>query len=119
MLTALDFLHGRNVLHRDIKGQNVLLSRDATVKLCDFGVSAVVKDMKGRRATAIGTPYWMAPEVVACDYGCGAYYDLRCDIWSVGITIIEMAEGKPPHTNVPAMKAMTQIPLKPAPLLKV
>ena len=60
----------------------------------------------------------MAPEVVACDYQCGSYYDVRCDIWSIGITVIEMAEGKPPHTKIPAMKAMTQIPLKPAPQLK-
>lgn len=91
-LCGLEFLHENNVLHRDIKGQNVLYTSDGVVKLCDFGVSATVKNQKGKRATVIGTPYWMAPEVIACDYG-PADYDSRCDIWSVGITAIELCEG--------------------------
>eukprot|EP00037_Helgoeca_nana_P013130 m.120592 g.120592 ORF g.120592 m.120592 type:complete len:1916 (+) comp21854_c0_seq1:114-5861(+) len=115
-LSGLEYLHARHVLHRDIKGQNILFSREGVVKLCDFGVSATVQSHKGKRATVIGTPYWMAPEVIACDYG-PADYDHRCDIWSVGIVAIELAEGDPPLSAMPPMRALAKIPALPPPTL--
>eukprot|EP00040_Diaphanoeca_grandis_P025664 m.142534 g.142534 ORF g.142534 m.142534 type:complete len:1924 (-) comp30257_c1_seq1:354-6125(-) len=116
VLKALEFLHENDVLHRDIKGQNVLFTSKAVVKLCDFGVSATVKERKGKRATVIGTPYWMAPEVIACDYGPNNY-DHKCDIWSLGITGIEIAEGIPPLCTVPPLKALLKIAKDKAPTL--
>uniref|UniRef100_A0A3Q3G1A3 Misshapen-like kinase 1 n=1 Tax=Labrus bergylta TaxID=56723 RepID=A0A3Q3G1A3_9LABR len=91
----LSHLHAHKVIHRDIKGQNVLLTENAEVKLVDFGVSAQLDRTVGRRNTFIGTPYWMAPEVIACDENPDSTYDYRSDIWSLGITAIEMAEGAP------------------------
>ncbi|KAJ3584505.1 hypothetical protein NHX12_015000 [Muraenolepis orangiensis] len=92
---GLAHLHAHHVIHRDIKGQNVLLTENAEVKLVDFGVSAQLDRTVGRRNTFIGTPYWMAPEVIACDENPDATYDYRSDLWSCGITAIEMAEGAP------------------------
>uniref|UniRef100_A0A671KQR3 non-specific serine/threonine protein kinase n=1 Tax=Sinocyclocheilus anshuiensis TaxID=1608454 RepID=A0A671KQR3_9TELE len=93
ILRGLSHLHAHKVIHRDIKGQNVLLTENAEVKLVDFGVSAQLDRTVGRRNTFIGTPYWMAPEVIACDENPDSTYDYRSDIWSLGITAIEMAEG--------------------------
>ncbi|XP_035769867.1 TRAF2 and NCK-interacting protein kinase-like, partial [Neolamprologus brichardi] len=95
ILRGLAHLHAHHVIHRDIKGQNVLLTENAEVKLVDFGVSAQLDRTVGRRNTFIGTPYWMAPEVIACDENPDATYDYRSDLWSCGITAIEMAEGAP------------------------
>jgi len=95
ILRGLAHLHIHHVIHRDIKGQNVLLTENAEVKLVDFGVSAQLDRTVGRRNTFIGTPYWMAPEVIACDENPDATYDYRSDLWSCGITAIEMAEGAP------------------------
>uniref|UniRef100_A0A4W5NH74 non-specific serine/threonine protein kinase n=1 Tax=Hucho hucho TaxID=62062 RepID=A0A4W5NH74_9TELE len=95
ILRGLAHLHAHHVIHRDIKGQNVLLTENAEVKLVDFGVSAQLDRTVGRRNTFIGTPYWMAPEVIACDENPEATYDYRSDLWSTGITAIEMAEGAP------------------------
>uniref|UniRef100_A0A671KPP6 non-specific serine/threonine protein kinase n=1 Tax=Sinocyclocheilus anshuiensis TaxID=1608454 RepID=A0A671KPP6_9TELE len=95
ILRGLSHLHAHKVIHRDIKGQNVLLTENAEVKLVDFGVSAQLDRTVGRRNTFIGTPYWMAPEVIACDENPDSTYDYRSDIWSLGITAIEMAEGAP------------------------
>uniref|UniRef100_A0A8C8GKZ9 non-specific serine/threonine protein kinase n=1 Tax=Oncorhynchus tshawytscha TaxID=74940 RepID=A0A8C8GKZ9_ONCTS len=92
---GLSHLHQHKVIHRDIKGQNVLLTENAEVKLVDFGVSAQLDRTVGRRNTFIGTPYWMAPEVIACDENPDSTYDYRSDIWSLGITAIETAEGAP------------------------
>ena len=83
-------MHHRKVIHRDIKGQNVLLTINGDVKLVDFGVSAQLDKTISRRNTFIGTPYWMAPEVIACDQDPKKTYDSRSDIWSLGITAIEM-----------------------------
>uniref|UniRef100_A0A8C6UHW1 non-specific serine/threonine protein kinase n=1 Tax=Neogobius melanostomus TaxID=47308 RepID=A0A8C6UHW1_9GOBI len=94
ILRGLTHLHHHKVIHRDIKGQNVLLTENAEVKLVDFGVSAQLDRTVGRRNTFIGTPYWMAPEVIACDENPDATYDFKSDLWSLGITAIEMAEGK-------------------------
>ncbi|XP_040324367.1 nik-related protein kinase [Herpailurus yagouaroundi] len=95
ILQGLAHLHAHRVIHRDIKGQNVLLTHNAEVKLVDFGVSAQVSRTNGRRNSFIGTPYWMAPEVIDCDEDPRRSYDYRSDVWSVGITAIEMAEGAP------------------------
>ncbi|TMS14382.1 Misshapen-like kinase 1 [Larimichthys crocea] len=103
ILRGLSHLHAHKVIHRDIKGQNVLLTENAEVKLVDFGVSAQLDRTVGRRNTFIGTPYWMAPE---------------SDIWSLGITAIEMAEGAPPLCDMHPMRALFLIPRNPPPKLK-
>ncbi|PNJ22750.1 MINK1 isoform 6 [Pongo abelii] len=117
-LWGLAHLHAHKVIHRDIKGQNVLLTENAEVKLVDFGVSAQLDRTVGRRNTFIGTPYWMAPEVIACDENPDATYDYRSDIWSLGITAIEMAEGAPPLCDMHPMRALFLIPRNPPPRLK-
>ncbi|XP_068437910.1 mitogen-activated protein kinase kinase kinase kinase 4 isoform X2 [Clinocottus analis] len=118
VLRGLSHLHAHHVIHRDIKGQNVLLTENAEVKLVDFGVSAQLDKTIGRRNTFIGTPYWMAPEVIACDENPGATYDYRSDLWSLGITALEMAEGAPPLCDMHPMRALFLIPRNPPPKLK-
>lgn len=118
ILRGLSHLHAHKVIHRDIKGQNVLLTENAEVKLVDFGVSAQLDRTVGRRNTFIGTPYWMAPEVIACDENPDSTYDYRSDIWSLGITAIEMAEGAPPLCDMHPMRALFLIPRNPPPKLK-
>ncbi|XP_065804705.1 TRAF2 and NCK interacting kinase b isoform X8 [Labrus bergylta] len=118
ILRGLTHLHQHKVIHRDIKGQNVLLTENAEVKLVDFGVSAQLDRTVGRRNTFIGTPYWMAPEVIACDENPDATYDFKSDLWSLGITAIEMAEGAPPLCDMHPMRALFLIPRNPAPRLK-
>ncbi|XP_030351227.1 TRAF2 and NCK-interacting protein kinase isoform X7 [Strigops habroptila] len=118
ILRGLSHLHQHKVIHRDIKGQNVLLTENAEVKLVDFGVSAQLDRTVGRRNTFIGTPYWMAPEVIACDENPDATYDFKSDLWSLGITAIEMAEGAPPLCDMHPMRALFLIPRNPAPRLK-
>ncbi|CAJ1074352.1 TRAF2 and NCK interacting kinase a isoform X12 [Xyrichtys novacula] len=118
ILRGLTHLHQHKVIHRDIKGQNVLLTENAEVKLVDFGVSAQLDKTVSRRNTFIGTPYWMAPEVIACDENPDATYDFKSDLWSLGITAIEMAEGAPPLCDMHPMRALFLIPRNPAPRLK-
>jgi len=118
ILKGLQHLHKNRVIHRDIKGQNVLLTENADVKLVDFGVSAQLDKTIGRRNTFIGTPYWMAPEVIACEQNAKSTYDYRSDIWSLGITAIEMAEGSPPLCDMHPMRALFLIPRNPAPRLR-
>ncbi|XP_068182160.1 mitogen-activated protein kinase kinase kinase kinase 4 isoform X4 [Antennarius striatus] len=118
VLRGLSHLHSHHVIHRDIKGQNVLLTENAEVKLVDFGVSAQLDKTIGRRNTFIGTPYWMAPEVIACDENPEATYDYRSDLWSLGITALEMAEGAPPLCDMHPMRALFLIPRNPPPKLK-
>uniref|UniRef100_A0A8D3E1D7 non-specific serine/threonine protein kinase n=1 Tax=Scophthalmus maximus TaxID=52904 RepID=A0A8D3E1D7_SCOMX len=118
ILRGLTHLHQHKVIHRDIKGQNVLLTENAEVKLVDFGVSAQLDRTVGRRNTFIGTPYWMAPEVIACDENPDATYDFKSDLWSLGITAMEMAEGAPPLCDMHPMRALFLIPRNPAPRLK-
>ncbi|XP_031703834.1 TRAF2 and NCK interacting kinase a isoform X5 [Anarrhichthys ocellatus] len=118
ILRGLTHLHQHKVIHRDIKGQNVLLTENAEVKLVDFGVSAQLDRTVGRRNTFIGTPYWMAPEVIACDENPEATYDFKSDLWSLGITALEMAEGAPPLCDMHPMRALFLIPRNPAPRLK-
>ncbi|XP_008468728.1 serine/threonine-protein kinase mig-15 isoform X2 [Diaphorina citri] len=118
ILRGLKYLHENKVIHRDIKGQNVLLTDNAEVKLVDFGVSAQLDRTIGRRNTFIGTPYWMAPEVIACDENPDATYDNRSDLWSLGITALEMAESQPPLCDLHPMRALFLIPRNAPPRLK-
>ncbi|XP_069672444.1 myosin-IIIb-like isoform X3 [Periplaneta americana] len=114
---ALIYLHSNHCMHRDVKGHNILLTEDARVKLVDFGVSSHLAVTLGRRNTSVGTPYWMAPEVIACEQQLDSSYDSRCDVWSVGITAIELAEGDPPLSDLHPMRALFQIPRNPPPQL--
>ena len=113
IVLGLEYLHGvANVCHRDIKCGNVLLTSDGHVKLADFGVSAELTNTLNKRKTVVGSPFWMAPEVIR-----ESHYDGRADVWSLGITVIEMAEGAPPHSNLNPLRAIFVIPTKPAPTL--
>ncbi|TFJ85058.1 hypothetical protein NSK_003482 [Nannochloropsis salina CCMP1776] len=109
---GLAYLHENHNIHRDLKAGNILLSMDGKAKLADFGVSATLNHSMSKRKTVIGTPYWMAPEVIQ-----EISYDGKADVWSLGITAIEMAEGMPPHFNVHPMRAIFLIPSKPPPQL--
>mmetsp|Transcript_11467 Transcript_11467/g.33808 ORF Transcript_11467/g.33808 Transcript_11467/m.33808 type:complete len:782 (-) Transcript_11467:282-2627(-) len=113
IILGLEYLHGVvNICHRDIKCGNVLLTDDGHVKLADFGVSAELTNTLNKRKTVVGSPFWMAPEVIK-----ESHYDGRADVWSLGITTIEMAEGAPPHANLNPLRAIFLIPSKPAPTL--
>lgn len=89
-VVALMYLHTNNVIHRDVKGQNILITAAGDIKLIDFGVSAIMRTKAQQRNTFIGTPYWMAPEVIACDQQPDSVYDQRLDVWALGISAIEL-----------------------------
>ncbi|KAL7075187.1 hypothetical protein ACQ4LE_006133 [Meloidogyne hapla] len=108
VVKALEFLHSQAVIHRDLKAGNILLTADGVVKLADFGVSAIMKNNQ-KRDSFIGTPYWMAPEVIICETFKDQPYDSRADIWSLGITLIEMAQIEPPNHNMNPMRVVIKI----------
>uniref|UniRef100_A0A6Q2Z4J2 Myosin IIIA n=1 Tax=Esox lucius TaxID=8010 RepID=A0A6Q2Z4J2_ESOLU len=109
-LMGLHHLHINKTIHRDVKGNNILLTTQGGVKLVDFGVSAQLTNTRLRRNTSVGTPFWMAPEVIACEQQLDSTYDARCDVWSLGITAIELGDGDPPLSDLHPMRALFKIP---------
>jgi len=109
-LLGLHYLHESKMIHRDIKAGNILLCRSGNAVLADFGVSARLSTLVSKRNTVIGTPFWMAPEVIQ-----ESMYDSKADLWSLGITLIELADREPPFSNIHPMRAIFMIPSRPPP----
>jgi len=112
-LQGLAYLHSYHRIHRDIKSDNLLLSLNGEIKLADFGYAAQLTEGKSKRQTIVGTPYWMAPELIR-----GHEYTAKVDIWSLGIMVMEMCEGEPPYMEFPPLRALFLITTKGIPGLK-
>lgn len=104
LCSALGEMHKKHRLHRDIKSDNVLVDKDGRVKIADFGFAVGLTREQDKRKSVVGTPYWMAPELIR-----GNEYGSEVDVWSMGITALEMADGEPPWIDLPVMKALLQI----------
>ncbi|GBG32732.1 Protein kinase, putative [Hondaea fermentalgiana] len=113
LLQGLAYLHDIGIVHRDVKAKNVLVTSNGRVKLADLGVSAIMDSKESKRTTAIGSPHWMAPEVITES----SAYDGRADIWSLGITLIELAEMEPPYADVPLFELLMLVPVSLPPRL--
>lgn len=113
VLQGLSYIHGLHRVHRDIKSDNMLLGTHGDIKLADFGYAAQLTEQKQKRSTIVGTPYWMAPEVIR-----GQSYDTKVDIWSTGVVMMEMAEGDPPYMDLPPLRALFLITTDGVPPLK-
>eukprot|EP00924_Labyrinthula_sp_SR-Ha-C_P011363 maker-scaffold_36-snap-gene-2.8-mRNA-1 protein AED:0.01 eAED:0.01 QI:70/1/1/1/1/1/2/289/419 len=114
VLQGLAFMHAHHRLHRDIKSDNILVGLTGTIKLGDFGFAVNLTKEKDKRKSIVGTPFWMAPELIR-----GLDYGEKVDIWSTGITVIEMAQSEPPYIDLPTLKALLLITTKKAPKLEV
>jgi len=101
VLRGLEYLHDTKKIHRDVKAGNILLNHEGKAKIGDFGVSTTLVNTYSKKNTVSGTPYWMAPEVLS-----NSSYNKKADIWSLGITCIEMAEGTPPYSHIDFRRAM-------------
>eukprot|EP01090_Pellita_catalonica_P005955 TRINITY_DN16165_c0_g1_i1.p1 TRINITY_DN16165_c0_g1~~TRINITY_DN16165_c0_g1_i1.p1 ORF type:complete len:269 (+),score=32.33 TRINITY_DN16165_c0_g1_i1:101-808(+) len=112
-LKGLEYIHTTQRLHRDIKSNNILLGNDGCIKITDFGFAAQLGDAKKQRNTVLGTAYWMAPEVIK-----GYDYGPKIDVWSLGIMIMEMAEGEPPYLDLPPTKALLYITTRGVPRVR-
>jgi len=115
MVQGLIFLHSHKILHRDLKAGNILLNSDGIAKLADFGVSAKLQHTMEKKDTVVGSPYWMAPEVISVQKEKAEGYDMKADIWSLGITAIELAEGKPPLFEIASLRVIFLIPARDPP----
>jgi p21-activated kinase 1 len=112
-LLALKYMHDKKFAHRDIKSDNLLVGEKGEVKIADFGFCAEISTNAAKRRSVVGTPYWMAPEVIR-----GQAYDFKCDVWSLGIMALEMAEGEPPLLDLPPLRALFMIATQGPPELK-
>jgi len=112
-LSGLEYIHSLSRIHRDIKSDNILLNTNGAIKIADFGYAAQLTSEKLKRTTIVGTPYWMAPELIR-----GQEYNFKVDIWSLGIMVMEMAEGEPPYMEYPPLRALFLITTKGIPPLK-
>ncbi|CAM9759234.1 unnamed protein product, partial [Hapterophycus canaliculatus] len=110
---ALVYLHSERKIHRDVKAGNILVASDGSVRLADFGESVQLTHSIAKRQTFAGSPYWMAPEVIMAQ----DTYNSKADIWSLGVTAIEMIKGRPPYSEMHPMKAVLCIPNNPPPTL--
>ncbi|KAL0479427.1 serine/threonine kinase 4 [Acrasis kona] len=113
VLQALSYLHKNARIHRDIKSDNILIGVSGEIKLADFGFCAELGDNKDKRKSVVGTPYWMAPEVIR-----GVEYDTKVDLWSLGIMALELADGEPPLLDLPPLRALFLIATQPPPTLR-
>lgn len=113
MCMGLAYLHRQHRLHRDIKSDNVLVDFNGAVKIADFGFAAGLTEEQDKRKSVVGTPYWMAPELIR-----GLEYDAKVDVWSMGITAIEMADGEPPYLHEPPLRALLLITTQGTPTLR-
>eukprot|EP01130_Rhizamoeba_saxonica_P000660 TRINITY_DN10606_c0_g1_i1.p1 TRINITY_DN10606_c0_g1~~TRINITY_DN10606_c0_g1_i1.p1 ORF type:complete len:422 (+),score=132.41 TRINITY_DN10606_c0_g1_i1:31-1296(+) len=112
-LKGLQYIHSLHRVHRDIKSDNILMGLDGSIKIADFGYAAQLTKERTKRQTIVGTPYWMAPELIR-----GQDYDQKVDVWSLGIMIMEMAEGDPPYMDYPPLRALFFITVKGIPPLR-